>query len=78
MHDDIIADIPLFHMVGFTRVSERLNFKPTIADQQRAAAVADLLQVGETGCGRRADLRPSSGFVHASGQRRARWKDARA
>ncbi len=28
---EIIADMPLFHMVGFTRVSPRLNFKPTIA-----------------------------------------------
>ncbi|MEI4473850.1 ABC transporter substrate-binding protein [Frigidibacter sp. MR17.24] len=26
-----IADIPMFHMVGFTRVSPRLDFKPTIA-----------------------------------------------
>ncbi len=26
-----IADIPLFHMVGYTRVSPRLDFKPTIA-----------------------------------------------
>lgn len=31
VNDTIIADIPLFHMVGYTRVSERLNFKPTIA-----------------------------------------------
>lgn len=29
--EDIVADIPMFHMVGYTRVSERLNFKPTIA-----------------------------------------------
>lgn len=26
-----IADIPMFHMVGFTRVSPRLDFQPTIA-----------------------------------------------
>ena len=31
VNEDIIADIPMFHMVGYTRVSERLNFKPTIA-----------------------------------------------
>ena len=31
VYEDIIADIPMFHMVGYTRVSERLNFKPTIA-----------------------------------------------
>jgi peptide/nickel transport system substrate-binding protein len=28
---EIISDIPMFHMVGFTRVSPRLDFKPTIA-----------------------------------------------
>ncbi|WP_374300817.1 ABC transporter substrate-binding protein [Paracoccus sp. (in: a-proteobacteria)] len=28
---EIIADVPMFHMVGFTRVSLRLDFKPTIA-----------------------------------------------
>ena len=28
---DLWADIFLFHMVGFSRVSERLDFKPTIA-----------------------------------------------
>jgi peptide/nickel transport system substrate-binding protein len=31
VYEDIIADIPMFHMVGYTRVSERLNFTPTIA-----------------------------------------------
>lgn len=31
VNQDIIADIPMFHMVGFTRVSPRLDFKPTIA-----------------------------------------------
>lgn len=30
-NQEIIADIPLFHMVGFTRVAPRLDFKPTIA-----------------------------------------------
>lgn len=29
--EEIITDIPMFHMVGFARVSERLNFTPTIA-----------------------------------------------
>jgi len=29
--EDIVADIPMFHMVGYTRVSERVNFTPTIA-----------------------------------------------
>ena len=28
---DIIASVPMFHMVGFTRVSPRLDYKPTIA-----------------------------------------------
>lgn len=31
VHDDIVADVLLFHMVGFARVSERLDYKPTIA-----------------------------------------------
>lgn len=31
VNEEIIADIPMFHMVGFTRVSPRLDFKPTIA-----------------------------------------------
>ena len=30
-NDTIITDIPMFHMVGFTRVSPRLDFQPTIA-----------------------------------------------
>jgi peptide/nickel transport system substrate-binding protein len=28
---DIVADVLLFHMVGHSRVGERLDFKPTIA-----------------------------------------------
>lgn len=31
VNQEIIADIPMFHMVGFTRVSPKLDFKPTIA-----------------------------------------------
>jgi peptide/nickel transport system substrate-binding protein len=31
VHDEVVADVLLFHMVGFARVSERLEFKPTIA-----------------------------------------------
>ena len=31
VNEEIISDIPMFHMVGFTRVAERLDFKPTIA-----------------------------------------------
>lgn len=31
VNGNIIADIPLFHMVGYTRVSPRLAFKPSIA-----------------------------------------------
>ncbi len=31
VNDEIIADVPMFHMVGFTRVSPRLDFQPTIA-----------------------------------------------
>lgn len=32
---DIVADVLLFHMVGHSRVSERLNFTPTIATNQQ-------------------------------------------
>jgi len=30
IHEDVIADVMLFHMVGFSRVNERLDFEPTI------------------------------------------------
>ncbi|MFK7893196.1 MAG: ABC transporter substrate-binding protein [Granulosicoccus sp.] len=30
IHDDLVADVMLFHMVGFSRVNERLEFTPTI------------------------------------------------
>ncbi|MCB5201999.1 ABC transporter substrate-binding protein [Neorhizobium sp. T786] len=31
VHDEVVADVLLFHMVGFSRVSERLDYKPTMA-----------------------------------------------
>jgi peptide/nickel transport system substrate-binding protein len=31
INDDIIADVPMFHMVGYSRVSSRLNFQPDIS-----------------------------------------------
>lgn len=31
LHDEVVADVLLFHMVSFARVNERLDFKPTIA-----------------------------------------------
>jgi peptide/nickel transport system substrate-binding protein len=31
INDDIIADVPLFHMVGYTRVGPRVNFTPSIS-----------------------------------------------
>lgn len=31
LHDDLAADVELFHMVGFTRVNPRVKFVPTIA-----------------------------------------------
>ncbi|WP_424933324.1 ABC transporter substrate-binding protein [Amaricoccus macauensis] len=30
LHEEVIADVMLFHMVGFSRVNERLEFTPTI------------------------------------------------
>jgi len=31
INEEIVADIPLFHMVGYTRVSPKVNFRPTIS-----------------------------------------------
>ena len=31
IHNEVVTDVFLFHMVGFSRVSEKLDFKPTIA-----------------------------------------------
>ncbi|MBI1621258.1 ABC transporter substrate-binding protein [Aquamicrobium zhengzhouense] len=42
VHDEIVADALLFHMVGHSRVGERLDFKPTIATNQQ-------LQLSEIG-----------------------------
>jgi peptide/nickel transport system substrate-binding protein len=32
VHEEIISDVILFHMIGFCRVGKRINFKPTIAN----------------------------------------------
>lgn len=32
IHDDIVADVPLYHMVNYMRVSPRLDFTPTLAN----------------------------------------------
>ncbi len=42
VHDEVVADVLLFHMVGLSRVSERLDFTPTIATNQQ-------LQLAEIG-----------------------------
>ena len=42
VHDEIAADIPLFHMVGFARVAERIDWTPTIATNSQ-------LQLSEIG-----------------------------
>ena len=31
MHEDLIADIMMFHMVGYTRVRPRFNLTPDIS-----------------------------------------------
>ena len=31
MNDEIIADVPMFHMVGYSRISPRLNFTPSLS-----------------------------------------------
>lgn len=42
IHEDLVADVMLFHMVGFSRVNPRLNFQPTI----RANSELQLSQIG--------------------------------
>lgn len=31
INDEIIADVPMYHMVGYTRVAKRLNFTPDVS-----------------------------------------------
>ncbi|WP_092496681.1 ABC transporter substrate-binding protein [Faunimonas pinastri] len=31
LHDDVVADVQLFHMVSFARISPKLDYKPSIA-----------------------------------------------
>jgi peptide/nickel transport system substrate-binding protein len=31
LHQDIIPDVQMFHMVGFSRVNPRIDFTPTIS-----------------------------------------------
>ena len=31
INDEIVADVPMFHMVGYTRVGSRVNFQPDIS-----------------------------------------------
>ena len=42
IHNEVVADVLLFHMVGHSRVSERLDFRPTIATNSQ-------LQLAEIG-----------------------------
>jgi len=31
INEQIVADVPMYHMVGYTRVGKRINFKPSIS-----------------------------------------------
>ncbi|MNV74190.1 hypothetical protein D3C71_1673910 [compost metagenome] len=31
VHDELALDIPMFHMIGYTRVGKRLDWKPDIS-----------------------------------------------
>jgi peptide/nickel transport system substrate-binding protein len=31
IHEDLVADVPMFHMVGYTRVGSRVKFVPNIS-----------------------------------------------
>lgn len=37
IHDDLIADIFMYHMVGYTRVGPRIDWKPTLATNSELA-----------------------------------------
>ena len=42
LHDEVVADVLLWHMVGFSRVSERLDWRPSIATNSQL----QLAQIG--------------------------------
>ncbi|WP_417722009.1 ABC transporter substrate-binding protein [Salipiger sp.] len=42
LHDDLVADIFMYHMVGYTRVSPRVTWKPSVSTNSEL----DLSQVG--------------------------------
>jgi peptide/nickel transport system substrate-binding protein len=42
VNEEIVADIPMFHMVGYTRVGPRVNFRPTISTNSE-------IQIGRIG-----------------------------
>jgi peptide/nickel transport system substrate-binding protein len=42
LHDEVVADVLLFHMVGYSRVSEKLDYTPTMATN-------GMLQLSEIG-----------------------------
>ncbi|MGH6912650.1 MAG: ABC transporter substrate-binding protein, partial [Geminicoccales bacterium] len=31
IHEDLVADVMMFHMVGYSRVGKRVDFKPSIS-----------------------------------------------
>jgi len=37
IHDDLVADVFMYHMVGYTRVGPRIDWKPTIATNSEIA-----------------------------------------
>ncbi|MEI4485203.1 ABC transporter substrate-binding protein [Frigidibacter sp. MR17.14] len=41
IHDDLVADVFMYHMVGYTRVGPRVDWKPTIAANSEIA-IADM------------------------------------
>ena len=45
IYEDVVAEVPLFHMVNYMRVGPRVDFTPTIAN----AAELQLSQVKLTG-----------------------------
>ncbi|MNF01920.1 hypothetical protein D3C80_2009900 [compost metagenome] len=42
LYNDVVADVLMFHMVGFARVNPRIDFTPTIATNSQ-------LQLSEIG-----------------------------
>lgn len=37
VHDEIVADVPMYHMIGYVRVGSRLDWKPDLKTNSEIA-----------------------------------------